>query len=216
MPKQISILYSHKDTYGEEFVNNKLVEAQIKPSLSPRMQHELIDVLYTYKSAFASDNALLGSIKGNEVDINVDIERKYPPVLRRTAYPASHRDREPLEKHIQEFIQLGVLRKVGHNEEVEVTNPVIISCNNDKTRMVGDFKELNTQKVTDRYPISRIQDTLTQLSKAKHMSSMDALESFHQSILTPKARKLLRITTHCGIYEYLRVPFGIKDAPSPY
>ncbi|MBW0542068.1 hypothetical protein O181_081783 [Austropuccinia psidii MF-1] len=45
---------------------------------------------------------------------------------------------------------------------------------------------------------------------------MDALKGFHQNVLTPKAKKLLRIITHCGIYEYLRMPFGIKNAPSHY
>ncbi|MBW0586685.1 hypothetical protein O181_126400 [Austropuccinia psidii MF-1] len=45
---------------------------------------------------------------------------------------------------------------------------------------------------------------------------MDSLKGFHQIFLTPKTRKLLRIITHCGIYEYLRMPFGIKNAPSHY
>ncbi|MBW0583688.1 hypothetical protein O181_123403 [Austropuccinia psidii MF-1] len=45
---------------------------------------------------------------------------------------------------------------------------------------------------------------------------MDALKGFHQTFLTPKTRKLLRIITQCGIYEYLRMPFGIKNAPSHY
>ncbi|MBW0519306.1 hypothetical protein O181_059021 [Austropuccinia psidii MF-1] len=91
------------------------------------MRHELIDVLYTYNNAFASDNEPLGTIKGHEVDITLNIDRPYPPVPGRPAYPASPRAREALEKHIQERIQLGVLRKVGHNEEVEVTTPVIIA-----------------------------------------------------------------------------------------
>ncbi|MBW0521527.1 hypothetical protein O181_061242 [Austropuccinia psidii MF-1] len=56
MSKQISIVSSKKDTYKEEFVNNQLVEAQINPSLSSKMRQELIDVLYTYNNAFASDN----------------------------------------------------------------------------------------------------------------------------------------------------------------
>ncbi|MBW0581078.1 hypothetical protein O181_120793 [Austropuccinia psidii MF-1] len=119
------------------------------------MRNELVDVLYTYNNAFASDNEPLVAIKGHEVYITLNIDRTYPPVLRRPAYPASHRAREALKKHIQEAIQLGVLRKVGHNEEVEVTTPVIIAWNNYKSRMVGDFRAYNTYTVPDRYPITR-------------------------------------------------------------
>ncbi|MBW0586419.1 hypothetical protein O181_126134 [Austropuccinia psidii MF-1] len=82
--------------------------------------------------------------------------------------------------------------------------------------MVGDFRELDTYTFPDRYPIPIIQETLTQLSKANYITSMDALKGFQQKLLIPKAQKLLRIITHCGIYEYLRMPFGIKNAPSHY
>ncbi|MBW0521035.1 hypothetical protein O181_060750 [Austropuccinia psidii MF-1] len=167
MPNQISIISSVKDTYKEEVLANHLVEAQINPSLSPKMQHELIDVLYTYNNEFAWDNEPLGAIKGHEGDITLNIDRPYPRVLRRPAYPARPRAREALEKHIQELIQLGVLRKVGHNEEVEVATPVIIAWHNQKSRIVGDFRALNTYKAPDRYSIPRIQETLTQLSKGK-------------------------------------------------
>ncbi|MBW0583541.1 hypothetical protein O181_123256 [Austropuccinia psidii MF-1] len=82
--------------------------------------------------------------------------------------------------------------------------------------MVGDCRALNTYTVPDRCPIPRIQEALIQLSKAKYIKSMDALKGFNQKCLTPKAKKLLRIITYCGIYEYLRIPFGIKNAPSHY
>ncbi|MBW0584500.1 hypothetical protein O181_124215 [Austropuccinia psidii MF-1] len=127
MCKQIYIVSSKKDTHKEEFVANQLVEAQINPSLSTKMRHDLIDVLYTYNNSFASDNEPLGAMKGHEVDITLNIDRPYPPVLRRSAYPASPRAREALENHIEELIQLGVLRKAGHNENIEVTTPVIIA-----------------------------------------------------------------------------------------
>ncbi|MBW0504650.1 hypothetical protein O181_044365 [Austropuccinia psidii MF-1] len=103
------------------------------------MRHELIDVLYTYKSEFPSDNEPLGIIKGNEVDITLNIDRPYPPILRRPAYKASPRAREALEKHIQELIQLVVIKKLGHNEEVEVTTPVIISWHIDKSKIAAYF-----------------------------------------------------------------------------
>ncbi|MBW0509237.1 hypothetical protein O181_048952 [Austropuccinia psidii MF-1] len=115
MPKQISVISSVKNTYKDEFVTNQLVESQINPSLSPKMTHDLIDVLYIYKNDFSSDNEPLATIKGHEVDITINIDRPYPLVLRGPAYPASSRAREALKKHIQELIQLGVLRKVGHN-----------------------------------------------------------------------------------------------------
>ncbi|MBW0463851.1 hypothetical protein O181_003566 [Austropuccinia psidii MF-1] len=180
------------------------------------MRHDLIDLLYTYRKAFASYNGPLGAIKGHEVDINLNIYRPYPPVLRRPAYTDSPRAREALEKHIQELIQLGLLRKVGHNKEVEATTPVIIAWHNDKSRMVGDFGALNTYTVPDRYPICRIQQTLTQLSKAKYITSMDALKGFNKNVLMPKTKNLLKRITNCGIYEYLRMPFGITNAPSHY
>ncbi|MBW0504719.1 hypothetical protein O181_044434 [Austropuccinia psidii MF-1] len=93
------------------------------------MKHEIVDVLYTYKNAFASDNEPLGTIRGHEVYINLNIDRPYPPVLRRPAYPESTRARKALERHIKELIQLGVLRNIGHNEEVKVKTPVIIAWN---------------------------------------------------------------------------------------
>ncbi|MBW0500795.1 hypothetical protein O181_040510 [Austropuccinia psidii MF-1] len=179
-------------------------------------RHEIIDVLYTYNNAFASDNEPLGAIKRHEVHIALNIDRPYPPVLKRPAYLASPRAREALEKHIQELIQLGVLRKEGHNEEFEVTTPVIIAWHNDKSRMVGDIRAFNTYTVSDRYPIPGIQETLTQLSKAEYITSIDELKGFHQNVLMPKAKKSLRIITHCGIYEYLRMSFSIKNAPSHY
>ncbi|MBW0574689.1 hypothetical protein O181_114404 [Austropuccinia psidii MF-1] len=98
IPKQISIVSSNKDTHKEEFVNYQLIKAQINPSLSPKMRHELFDVLYTYRNAFALDNEPLGTIKENEVDIKLKIDRPYPPVLGRPAYPASARAREALKK----------------------------------------------------------------------------------------------------------------------
>ncbi|MBW0507193.1 hypothetical protein O181_046908 [Austropuccinia psidii MF-1] len=168
------------------------------------------------RETLGSDKEPLGAIKGHEVDIMLNVERTYPPLSRRPAYPASPRAREALESHINELMKPGVLRNFGNNEEVEVTTPVIITWNNDKARIVGDFRELNTYTIPDRYPISRIHETLTQLFKERFTTSMDALKGFHQNFLTPPARKLLRIIAHCVIYEYWRIPFGIEKAPSHY
>ncbi|MBW0567901.1 hypothetical protein O181_107616 [Austropuccinia psidii MF-1] len=106
MPKQKSMVSSKKDTYKEEVVANQLVEAKINPSVSPTMRHDIIDVLYTYKNAFASDNEPLGAIKGHEVDITLNIDRPYPPVLGGPTYPAIPRAREAFENISQSLSNL--------------------------------------------------------------------------------------------------------------
>ncbi|MBW0516145.1 hypothetical protein O181_055860 [Austropuccinia psidii MF-1] len=140
----------------------------------------------------------------------------YPPLSRRPDYSASPSSRESLESYINELMKLGFLKNDAHNEEVEVTTPVIITWHNDKSRMIGYFRELNTFTIPDRYPIPRIHETLTQLSQPRLITSLDSLKVFHQNILTPHARKLLRIIAHFVVYEYLRMPIGIKNAPSHY
>ncbi|MBW0557761.1 hypothetical protein O181_097476 [Austropuccinia psidii MF-1] len=82
--------------------------------------------------------------------------------------------------------------------------------------MVGEFKALSTYTTPDRYPIPRIHEKLTQLSQDKLITAMGALKGLHQNVSTDVAKKLLRIIVHCGIFEYLRMPFGIKNAPSHY
>ncbi|MBW0543519.1 hypothetical protein O181_083234 [Austropuccinia psidii MF-1] len=92
----------------------------------------------------------------------------------------------------------------------------MFAWHNDKSRSVGVFTALNTYTVADRYPICRIQETFTQLSKGKYITSMDALKGFHENVFIPQTNKFLRVITHCGIYEYLIMPLGIKNTPSHY
>ncbi|MBW0547237.1 hypothetical protein O181_086952 [Austropuccinia psidii MF-1] len=122
------------------------------------MKEELIQILFQYREELASDNEPLGAIKGHEVEIMLNVERTYPLLLKRPAYPASLRAREAFETNIDELMKLGVLRMAGHNEEVEVTTTVTITWHNDISRMVGDFKALNIYTIPDRYPIPRIHD----------------------------------------------------------
>ncbi|MBW0555987.1 hypothetical protein O181_095702 [Austropuccinia psidii MF-1] len=82
--------------------------------------------------------------------------------------------------------------------------------------MVGDFRALNTYTIPQRYPIPRIHEKLTQLSQAKFITAMHSLKVFHQNVIKDNAKKLLRIIVCCGIFEYLRIPFSLKNEPSHY
>ncbi|MBW0498923.1 hypothetical protein O181_038638 [Austropuccinia psidii MF-1] len=183
----------------KKFRSEPLKEVEISLHLTDKQENELSSLLYDHKGEFASDKEPQGEIIGHEVDIILNIERPYPPLLRRPAYPASPKSREALETHIKDLLDVGVIRNVGHNEEVEITTPVIVAWHNGKSRMVGDFGALNTYTVPDKYPIPKIQISLTQISQEVYISTMDSLKGFHQNVVTPRARKYLRIIVHCGV-----------------
>ncbi|MBW0562239.1 hypothetical protein O181_101954 [Austropuccinia psidii MF-1] len=155
--KQITAIKNEEKSPEKDFfIAEQLKEAELSKELTEKMKEKLIYLLFKYKNTFATDKEPLGAIIGHEVDIILNLEKPYQPLLRRPPCPASPRAREALEVHIKELLDLGVLRKVGHNEQVEVTTPVIITFHNGKSRMVGDFRALNTYTIPDIYPIPRI------------------------------------------------------------
>ncbi|MBW0573108.1 hypothetical protein O181_112823 [Austropuccinia psidii MF-1] len=111
---------------------------------------------------------------------------------------------------------MDVIRKIGHNERVEITTPVIITWHDGKSRLCGDFRALNNYTKADRCPIKRIPHALDKLAKAKYITKMDFMKCLHQNGVKPNSMKLLRIICQMGIYEYTRMPFGIKNAPAHY
>ncbi|MBW0589047.1 hypothetical protein O181_128762, partial [Austropuccinia psidii MF-1] len=118
--RQITVVKNEeKSPQMDFFITKQLKEAEFNHELTAKMKEELIDLLLKFKNTFATDKEPLGAIIRHEVDIILNVEKPYPPLLRRPAYPASPRAREALEVHIKELMDLGVLRKVGHNEQVE-------------------------------------------------------------------------------------------------
>ncbi|MBW0488464.1 hypothetical protein O181_028179 [Austropuccinia psidii MF-1] len=111
---------------------------------------------------------------------------------------------------------MNVIRKIGQNEIVEITTPVIITWNDGKDRLCGDFRALNNYTNADRYPILGIPHALEKMAKAKYITKMDCMKGFHQNGVKQISMKLLRIICHMGIYEYTRRPFGIKNAPAHF
>ncbi|MBW0462924.1 hypothetical protein O181_002639 [Austropuccinia psidii MF-1] len=141
-------------------------EAELNLHLTEIQENKLSALLYDHKEGFASDKALLGAIIGHEFDIILNIERPYPPLLRRPAFPALPKSREFLEIPIKELVDLGVIRNIGHDEDVEITPPVIVAWPNGQYRRVGDFRALKPYTVPDMYPIHKIKIALTQIFQA--------------------------------------------------
>ncbi|MBW0489955.1 hypothetical protein O181_029670 [Austropuccinia psidii MF-1] len=166
------------------------------------------------RPAFAIGEEPFGKSKGHDIELYLDFERPYPPMLRSPPHPASVETRKEIEKQINELLDMDVIRKIGHNEIVEVTTPFLITWNDGKSRFCGYFRVLNNYKKAYRYPVPRIPNILDKMAKAKYIIKMDFVKGFHQNGVKPNSMELLRIIFHMGIYQYTKMPFGIKNAPT--
>ncbi|MBW0517047.1 hypothetical protein O181_056762 [Austropuccinia psidii MF-1] len=80
----------------EKFKSEQLNEPELSLHLTDNQEHELPAFLYDHREAFASEKEILGEIIVHGVEIILNIERPYPPLLRRPAYPEIPKSREAL------------------------------------------------------------------------------------------------------------------------
>ncbi|MBW0478421.1 hypothetical protein O181_018136 [Austropuccinia psidii MF-1] len=164
----------------EELVN-ELREGQFSTTLTSKRKLSLMKMLRKKRPSFAIGEEPLGKIRDHDIELYLDVERPYPPMLRRPLYLASLETRKEIEKNINELLEMDVIRKIGHNEIVKITTPVLITWNDCKSRLCGDLRALNNYTKADRYPIPRIPHVLDKLAKAKYIRKMDCMKGFHQN-----------------------------------
>ncbi|MBW0519371.1 hypothetical protein O181_059086 [Austropuccinia psidii MF-1] len=106
---------------------NEFREGQFSTALTSKHKLSLLKILRKSRPAFSIGEEPLGKIKGNDIELYLDVERPYPPMLRRPPYSASLETRKEIEEHINELLDMDVIRKIGHNEIVEISTPVLIT-----------------------------------------------------------------------------------------
>ena len=80
-------------------------------------------------------------------------------------------------------------------------------------RWVNDYRQLNSNTITDCYPLPRISEILTDCGGANFFVSIDMTNSFFQTLMHPDDVKLTAVNTPWGLYEWVVMPMGIKNAP---
>ncbi|MBW0553861.1 hypothetical protein O181_093576 [Austropuccinia psidii MF-1] len=122
---------------------NEFRGGQFSTTLTSKQKLGLLNMLRKNRPEFAIGEEPLGKIRGHYIELYLDVERPYPPMLRRPPYPASLETRKEMEKHINELLDMDVIRKIGHNEIVEITTSVLITWHDCKSRLCGGFRALN-------------------------------------------------------------------------
>ncbi|MBW0586431.1 hypothetical protein O181_126146 [Austropuccinia psidii MF-1] len=125
-------IYQISTHYPLEELMNEFREVQFSTSLNSKKKLSLLKMLRKNRPAFAIGEEPPSKIKGHDIELYLDVERRYPPMLRRPPYPAGLETRKEIEKDINELLGMDVIRKIGHNEMMEITTPVLITWHDNK------------------------------------------------------------------------------------
>ena len=83
-------------------------------------------------------------------------------------------------------------------------------------RATGDYRRLNAVTQPDRYPIPVIEDIFHECHGASIFSTVDLEKAFYQVPMAKADICKTAITTPFGMYEFLRMPLGLRNATQTF
>jgi cytoskeleton-associated protein 5 len=83
-------------------------------------------------------------------------------------------------------------------------------------RPCGDYHCLNLVTVPDRYPLPSLADFSAKLHGCHYFSVVDLVKGYHQIPMSVADVPKTAIVTPFGMFEYLYMPFGLKNAAQTF
>lgn len=189
-------------TYGSLNASHTLSAITTVPS-----NQKYTDILKEFKELTKPKSAL------DEPKHNVrhSIVTKGPPVHEKFRRLDPERHKVAREEFMR-MKELGYIRpsKSPYASPIVVTKKVIDG--HAKFRICGDYRRLNEQTVIDRYPLPHIMDLTQSFSGKSIFSVVDLAKAYYQIPMLPEDIEKTAVTTPFGLFEYLVMPFGLKNA----
>lgn len=123
-----------------------------------------------------------------------------------------------VDKQIEGMLNDGIIQESQSpwNFPILIVPKKIDASGVQKWRICVDFRKLNEVTVGDSFPLPNIQEILDKLGRARYFSALDCASGYWQVPLSKEDRLKTAFSTSKGHYEYLRMPFGLKSAPSTF
>nr|CAD2163108.1 unnamed protein product [Meloidogyne enterolobii] len=162
--------------------------------------------------AFVKSDGIIGLYKGKIVH-QIELEPGTRPVQQRP-YSIPHALREEVEQQIKEMLKQNIIKPSSS----AWASPIVLvkKADGKSWRFAVDYRALNKCTKKQTYLLPRIQDLLDVVGGKSLFSIFDLQSGFHQVKMDKKHTERTAFITHCGLYEFLRLPFGLAGAPHTF
>lgn len=154
----------------------------------------------------------LGHFKHSKISLRMD-ENANPVFLKPRSVPLAYQ--KPLDEQLNQMIEEGILTPIETSDWATPLVPIIKS--DGKIRICADYKStVNKYLKEDVYPLPRAEDLFAKLHNGEEFTKLDLCQAYNQFELDDEAKKLLVWSTHKGLLQMNRMPFGIAPASSKF
>jgi hypothetical protein len=115
--------------------------------------------------------------------------------------------------HLEELLKKGYIRPSVSPWGALM---LFVKKKNGTMRLSINFRYLNKVNVKNGYPLPQINDLFDQLKGSKMFSKIDSRSCYHQVIIREEDTNKTTFRTRYGHYEFMVVPFGLKNAPTTF
>src|SRR3984885_3118416 len=145
-------------------------------------------------------------------DIKIEIEdRKAPPFG--PIYSLSQVERETLRNYIDDMLRRGFIQP----STSPAASPVLfVKKVNGSLRLCVDYRGLNAITTPNRYPLPLVSDLLDTIRGSRIFSKLNLKSAFNLLRVAKGDEWKTAFRTNEGLYEYLVMPFGLKNAPAAW
>ncbi|GBM14503.1 Transposon Ty3-I Gag-Pol polyprotein [Araneus ventricosus] len=177
--------------------------------LEDEQKLRVMNLLSKYNSVFSQNVSDLGQC--DLIKHEIHLSDQVP--IRQKPYRVPYHLNPKMRSQINVLLEAGIIQPSTSSFSAPV---ILVKKSDGSYRLVADLRKLNAKTVPDNYPLPNYAEMIDNLSGAKFFSTLDLTSGFHQMFMHPDHTKYTAIATEFGLFEYKRLPFGLRNASASF
>ena len=154
---------------------------------------------------------VLSKTPGLSTRVKMGIDTGDHPPVGTYPYPVPDKARPMVEKEIEKLKSLGIIEP----STSAWTSPIVpIKKPDGSIRLCVDYRKLNAVTKPDMHYMPTFDDVVREVGASRVVSVLDLTKGYYQVEMTPKDQAKTTFASPFGKYQFLRVPFGLRNAPA--